>query len=704
MDRFKCMDKSEIISLFELYQFELVDQTKEYLVFSASTSMYPIVEIVLLAGQDAKLEERLRNDYSKAGFGVFFRTEKSIKALEDYLFDRAFNIQESNFRSQQAYKNYTNEIIDSYRDEDNSAPVYKYIDMPYTLERDFEADREDKSIVDSIIDTVNSSGPMLIIIEASAGYGKTSTAYEILNRFSSQGSDKRPFFMELYRDRVVKKFHYVMLSQIARTFKVLQKPDLVIHNIRTGRIPLIIDGFDELLSADIDNGNMEADFSEVSGMLSTIADLLKDEAKIILTSRKTAIFAGEAFYDWYAKLSDKGQVFKVFRYALGTPSVEMWLGEERTRRLPSSFNYIINPVLLSYLKNISDDKFSTIIDETKLSQTYFDDLLKRERIRQDLPFSAAEQEVILRRLSAYFAGLNISSLKRADIKDVIGDLSEDIISTNINEEKDFAILTNALTNHVFLDRKTDSNIGFLNDFIFGTFFMKSLLYEDDSFYDDYFKGAKYGAIEKLISAASVWGKDIKARTWEVMNDKCEMTEILRFWSDMILTGEGHKDYTEISPDGKIISNAVIGSEKCTISKSCFSNVIFNKCIFDANYLDDYLFVNCEFNECEKIGAFDPNAFYSCKNETFLLDAQVEQEDEEIESLDIYVQIIGKYYQVGGQKTRLNLISRISKEFDIKAFRKAFKYLVNKGYIYANGDKSFLMQAGSDYYREHCLKN
>ena len=698
------MSEQEIIALFELYQFELADSTKEYLVFSASTSMYPVVEIVPFEGKNDKLEERLRNDYSKAGFGVFFRNEKTIEALEDYLFNRAFNIQESNLRSQQAYKNYTNEIVDSYRDEDNSTPIYKYIDIPYTLEKDFGSCQDDKSIVDSIIDTVNSPGPMLIIIEASAGYGKTSTAYEILNRFSIKGSDKRPFFMELYRDRVVKKFHYVMLSQIERTFKVLQKPDLVIHNIRTGRIPLIIDGFDELLSADIDNGNMEADFSEVSGMLSTIADLLKDEAKIILTSRKTAIFAGEAFYDWYSKLSEKGQVFEVLRYALGTPSVEMWLGKERTLRLPSSFNYIINPVLLSYLRHISDDKFSTIIDETKLSQTYFEDLLKREKTRQDLPFSPKEQEIILRRLSAYFAGLNISSLKRADIKDVIGDLSEDVISANITDDKDFAILTNALTNHVFLDRKSDSNIGFLNDFIFGTFFMKSLLYEDDTFFADFFKEAKYGAIEKLISAASVWGPTIKMRTWREMKEKCQMTEILQFWSDMILTGEGHKDYTEISPDGKIISNAVIGSKQCTITKSCFSNIIFNKCIFDANYLDDYLFVNCEFNECEKIGTFDPNAFYSCKNESSLLEGNTEQEEIEIESLDIYAQIIGKYYQVGGQKTRLNLISRISKEFEPKAFRKAFKYLVNKGYIYANGDKSFLLQAGSDYYREHCLKN
>lgn len=694
------MNKEKIIELFRLYQFDLLTETADYIVFSASTSMYPAVEIVPYAKDFIyKYENQLRLEYSKAGFGVYFRYEETIEEIENYLFNRAFNIQESNYRSQIAYKNYIREIIESYQEDDAVTPEYQYIDIPYSLETNFQIELDSKTIVDSIIGAVNSPGPLLIIIEASAGYGKTSTAYEILNRFSTADSDKRPFFMELYRDRVVKKFYYLMLSQITRTFKVLQKPDLVIHNIRNGRIPLIIDGFDELLSADIDNGNMEADFSEVSGMLSTIADLLKDDAKIILTSRKTAIFAGDAFYEWYSKFADNGHAFTVKRYALGTPSIEMWLGKDRTRSLPESFQYIVNPVLLSYLRNVSSVKFSSIVDETKLSQTYFEDLLKREKIRQKLPFTVEEQETILRRLSAYFSGLNISSLKRAEIKDIIGDLSRETILRNITEEQDFAVLTNALTNHVFLDRKTDSNIGFLNDFIFGTFLMKALLYEDDPFYDDYFKEARFGVLEKLIFAASVWGKEIKSNVWTKMNQRCQMSEILHFWSDMILLGEGMQDYKEISPDGKIINNAVIGSDRCKITNSCFSNVIFNKCIFDVNQLDDYLFVNCVFNECEKIGVFDENAFYSCKNEASLFDSISNEHDEsDLESLDIYVQILGKYYQVGGQKTRLNLISRLSRDFAPKEFRKAFKSLVTKGYIYANGDKSFLLQKGNEYYR------
>lgn len=48
-------------------------------------------------------------------------------------------------------------------------------------------------------------------------------------------------------------------------------------------------------------------------MLSTIGDLLTDEAKIILTSRKTAIFAGTEFIDWVDSYNGN---FDVIRFQL----------------------------------------------------------------------------------------------------------------------------------------------------------------------------------------------------------------------------------------------------------------------------------------------------------------------------------------------------------------------------------------------------
>lgn len=90
------------------------------------------------------------------------------------------------------------------------------------------------------------------------------------------------------RNRDAKQFKYILWSEIDKEKDTTAKQELVVYNIKKGKIPLIIDGFDELLSKNIDNGKAGQlnEFEQVETMLSTIGDLLTDEAKIILTSRK----------------------------------------------------------------------------------------------------------------------------------------------------------------------------------------------------------------------------------------------------------------------------------------------------------------------------------------------------------------------------------------------------------------------------------
>jgi hypothetical protein len=215
--------------------------------------------------------------------------------------------------------------------------------------------------------------PLLIIVEAAAGFGKTSTAYELLNTYSTVTENFRPFLMELSKDRTASNFRYLLLSQIEQNFDILLKNDIVIYNIKQGRIPLIIDGFDELLSKDLDDGAMDAKFSDVETMLSTIADLLTDKSKVILTTRKTAIFSGENFADWiYQKIDDKYD-FDVIRYQLDNPSIENWLTPERYKMIPQNVaNSLSNPVLLSYLRYIDNNEFGKVVNAPfTLVNSYF---------------------------------------------------------------------------------------------------------------------------------------------------------------------------------------------------------------------------------------------------------------------------------------------------------------------------------------------
>ena len=164
-------------------------------------------------------------------------------------------------------------MLESYGLEDNSKP-YEYIESPYTIEENILDTKfgQKNDLINSIYRDISGIGPTLIIVEAAAGFGKTSTALELLKKYEYVEHGIRPFYMELSKDRQAATFRYLLLSQMHREFNVLLGDDIVNHNIKKGRIPLIIDGFDELLSEDLDTGNVNKARRKGETMLSTIAE------------------------------------------------------------------------------------------------------------------------------------------------------------------------------------------------------------------------------------------------------------------------------------------------------------------------------------------------------------------------------------------------------------------------------------------------
>ncbi|HFO8147377.1 TPA: NACHT domain-containing protein, partial [Escherichia coli] len=161
----------------------------------------------------------------------------------------------------------------------------------------------------------------LILIEAPAGFGKTCTSYEILNSLISIDGAPIPFFTEFSRDRQAKVFSHVFVREVDRSFRTV-KSDLVIDETKNGKIVLVLDGFDELLNDTTSNKTNDIDFEKAQPMLETIGELLTKSAKVILTSRRAAIFDGEIFQEWKDKYRDN---FDVVRYRLNSPEVRDWL-------------------------------------------------------------------------------------------------------------------------------------------------------------------------------------------------------------------------------------------------------------------------------------------------------------------------------------------------------------------------------------------
>lgn len=695
-------ERSEIWKLYELYGYRAVETDDEYMIFSLENVMYPAVDILIF---DENTQKHLskKGEYSEKCYGVHVTVYHGLSSVEDYLFKGFFRVEIVSKQLEMNYSRYAEKQMNIYSRDKSE---YRYIPIPYTVEANFKSYHDHNSLVDSIFQNMQGDKPVLIIIEAAAGYGKTSTAYELIHQYTTRKPDVRPFFMELAKDRTASNFRYLLLSQMEQQFDILLKNDVVLQNIRQGRIPLIIDGFDELLSADLDNGGVNADFKEVETMLSTISELLTDRSKVVLTTRKTAIFSGESFIDWYYERIDSSFTFDIIRYQLGAPSLHDWLDARRRkafgeRNIGSS---IANPVLMGYLRYINDLEFDEIIqDPYLLTDKFFSFMLKREIERQDLPFSVAEQFRILRRLAALFGGFRISSDARKSVKEALLELNRELIDQKA-VTKDADSIANTLTNHALLDRKGNENIGFLNDFIFGTLFMHSVVNDDEDMLD-YYKETSYPFLEKAIQAAAVADATDRSLFYERLQTFCKLSMSLRFWAGVKLKGAVQGSYRGESLDAGSLYNPV---ERChfaegfgnCITECSFTNIVFKQCHFNFEQIEGCTFINCRFEDCTKDGTTLQCEFYNCTelpDQHFMDYAPETAQEQEYNEDMLRRDILLSFIKVNGHTRRMRMISKLRDDFasrDVKfSFKKTFNSLCNDGCFYCDGDKAYLSAEG-----------
>lgn len=699
-------ERNRIWQLYERYGYRPEESCDDYMIFALENVMYPAVDILVFNEQSQDCEKK-RSEYSASGFGVRKTIYDGLDSIENYLFQGFFRVEAVNKQLEANYERYADKQMKVYQKDKSE---YRYIPIPYTVETNFleEPGTGNRNLVDSIYSNMQSDRPVLVIIEAAAGYGKTSTAYELIHRYTQEHKNVRPFFMELSKDRTASNFHYLLLSQIEQQFDILLKNDIVLHNIKEGRIPLIIDGFDELLSADLDNGGVNADFKEVETMLSTISDLLTNHSKVVLTTRKTAIFSGQSFLDWYSERISSSFSFDIIRYQLSAPTFHDWLDASRrkTFRDRNIGSSISNPVLMGYLRYVDDNEFNSILqDPSLLTDKFFNFMLKREIERQDLPFSVSEQFQILRRLAALFGGFQITSDSRTSVKQSLLELNRDLIEQKAVSKEPESI-ANTLTNHALLDRKGTENIGFLNDFIFGTLFMLSIV-SDDADLEDYYSETTYPFLEKAILAAVVTEKERREFFYNRMQKCCSLTAPLQFWASLKLMGTTLGHFSDESFDAGSLYNPV---ENCMIAvgdendfKLCsFSNICFQRCHFDFNQIDSCTFINCKFEECTKEGTTLSCEFYNCSERSsessFFDEFLIEPIEENTYDNDYWRhEILSTFTKVGGRNRRMRMISKLREEFGSKEvkfnFKKTFASLTADGYIFCNGDKAFITDEG-----------
>lgn len=591
--------QSDIIKLYGGYGFEYRPDFSEaeYLVFTIN---YGVFDNAIILKLKDNLPDNLNSDLEDLGFQVKIEKFYSLEETENNLFSGFFSIKKTKAAFKRDYDKHISNILAAIPSKE---AVYKYIQSPFT--KDLQYFNED--ILQNITSEVSEYGPKLILIEAAAGFGKTCTAYEIGKLLSERDDQHIVLFAELSRDRQAKIFNHVLHKEVARSFPAVSQ-DLVIREIKKGKIIVILDGFDELLNEKI---NEEYQFERSQAMLETIGEILNLNAKVILTTRKTAILQGDDFDEW---ISDSNNKFNFTRYSLKEPSVKNWLNHDRSEAIESArinLKNLSNPVLLTFLKYIDDETFTNVLNvPDKIVDKYFDLILKREIERQELRMTQNEQSQFLTRLAVNMMLSNITRKPKEDIIEYFTENEIELIEMvrakySADIRPDFEAMLEKLSNHALLDRSNiDEKIGFVNNFVLGYFLSINLMETDEEWLaDSIFLEATVNAYSAKIleSRILLWSKLKASLDYATDEDKVRLE--LRLLDRVAGTFENSTfsdilfETEDFFKEGKVYS--------CIFNECTFTN-----CNFNFNIIQKSIFVSCTFYNCTSSGSFSTNEFIS----------------------------------------------------------------------------------------------
>lgn len=576
--------------LFEQYGYVHKEHNTSVCVYLLNQGMYHGAEVISLDDTD---KSDIVNRYSKLGYSTKLQHFKTVDEAEKYLFTGFFNPKATKADINRRYNEFKEAQLRFYG---NSDIEYKYINVPYFVYREADGDikRGTKDVVSDIQEEITRKGAHLIIVEAAAGFGKTCTAYELYKSFLNSDQYTKPIFTELFNNRNAKQFKYVLWSEIDKEKDTTAKQDIVIYNIKKGRIPLIIDGFDELLSKDIDSGHndQQDDFEQVETMLSTIGELLDGEAKVVLTSRKTAIFAGPEFIDWVEKYNGR---FDVVRFQIEKPEIREWLSAERFDNIIKNevpIDNISNPVLLTYLRNVSDRDFNDLLEHPdSITTKYFEHLLNREKQRQNLSIRWEDQMLIFENLANTFADFGIKGESRSFVKEMLIDYNRSKLiyyKEAMANGQTLDELADTLTNHALLDRMGNKDfITFINDFVYGYLFGTSLIKDGNTFLQNV-KVLPEDHIYLSIASFRYLSKDNKQKLWKKLNDVRKRLSLdLSITADAELLGKIKQSVEVAGINSRQFSNVLFENGSCKFKEVSFVDVVFENCLFDIDVFDQW---------------------------------------------------------------------------------------------------------------------
>ncbi|BBS86623.1 hypothetical protein WP7W18E02_15200 [Aeromonas media] len=430
-------------------------------------------------------------------------------------------------------------------------------------------------------------------------------------------------------------------------------------------------------------------------MLETIGELLINNAKVILTSRRSAIFDGEVFNEW---LSRYDQRFVINRYRLEKPEIKDWLSVSRLERLSQAgidVYKLANPVLLSYLRFVDESIFSDLCrNPSRIVDQYFTSMLEREMERQELRMNPDMQSHFLALIAEDMCNFNYTADTKERLITTIKNKASHILNEvrtlySAKERPTLDKLATTLSNHAFFDRSNsdENKIEFVNEFVFGNYIADNIIRSQSDWIasDERF-------VEPAVLSYAPRDNTTRSLLWArlgLMKDFIDSSSRMKF--EEILTdhiNDSVYDHSEIM-SLNIKEIPVFSTGK--IKHSIFNDCVFNKSTIDFSNFTDVTFLNCSFWNCnfELEEDFDIN-FFNCKSNDMLMTFGTESDvqeaflDDEYQLSEVEYCILDKIWPIGSNSIeRLHhFVGQIikSEKYNRKEMLKGMKKLKQAGYL------------------------
>lgn len=694
--------KENIIRLFQKYGFEYnkYSSNGDFIAFTFKSGFFHNAEIVSLnISERDRIEKEMEKaaiDLEKLGFATKKAFYKDVEEIEKTLFEGFFNVidwKENIHKEYQAHCERTLSVLPP------EADTYSYIQVPYLKNNQRS---NDENIIKNICESLLVDGPQLTIIEAPAGFGKTCTSYEIINSLvNDYDTAPIPFFTEFSRDRQAKVFSHIFVREVDKSFSSVNS-DVVIEEVKEGRIVVVLDGFDELLHDNSSVPDEHNKFENAEPMLETISELLTKNAKIILTSRRSAIFDGEMFNDWVNRYEEQ---FAINRFKLDKPEIKDWIPPDRLECLNNidiDITKLSNPVLLSFLRFVNDDNFTALCNEPSLIvNKYFSSMLDREMDRQELRMSPLKQTELLKLVAHDMCDNNYTADSKEKIISVIKEKASHLLNEvrTLYSPKDKPTidkLATTLSNHAFFDRSNqgENNIQFINEFVFGNYIAEGIVNSTDDWItsDERF-------VEPAILSYLARDKEQRSILWNKLALMCDFLDAssrMRF--EAALTDHVEDEKYSHSDINSIVLKELNIFQNGNITGSIFNDCSFHNVDFNLNNLEDITFLNCSFWNCTS--QIDPQNtpeinFYNCRDNNGFID-EIEEQDSINESTappNIAYYIFSKIWPIGSSSMdRLHYFTGNlfkTDEFSRKEINKEIKNLKKEELLLGANDVNFI---------------